>query len=154
MYICFFFLLFLFFVPCRLTIYIWIYTIITIITISISGLSCPRSNSYLSSLLSQNRLARSRIALFVGLIFDLEHDARRCGQNSSRIWQGILLVACVCGRYVYQTFYRGEYSQHIGWKSFGTYYVCMYVSFIIIIIRCYYTTTYSDIIIWYDTPQN
>jgi hypothetical protein len=84
-----------------------------------SGLSCPRSDSYLSSILSQNGLAGSRIALFISLIFDLEHDARGCGQNSSRIWQGLLLVARVCGRYRYETFYCGEHSQHVGWKSFG-----------------------------------
>jgi hypothetical protein len=83
------------------------------------GLPCPRSHSYVDPLLSKNGIARSGLALFVGSLFDVQYDACRCRQDPSRVWQGILFVASLCGRYLYQDVYRGFDSEYLGWKSCG-----------------------------------
>jgi hypothetical protein len=57
------------------------------------GISLPRSNSYLSSILSENGIARSSVALFASPLFDIEYDTRRRGQGAGWIWKGLVLLA-------------------------------------------------------------
>jgi hypothetical protein len=92
------------------------------------GISLSRSNSHLSSILSENGIARSSAALFASPVFDVEYVTRRRGQGAGWIWKGLVLLALFFRRYLHQDIYGGIDSQHIGRLSLGKSEVC--VSFV------------------------
>jgi hypothetical protein len=100
---------------------------LVLILILMLGISLSRSNSYLSSILSENGIARSSVALFAGPLFDVEYDTRRCRQGTGWIWKGLVFLAVFFRRYLHQDIYGRIDSQHIGRLSLGKSKVCFVV---------------------------